>query len=345
MKHEQWTVAALAEAVGGQLEGPGEAIVSGLAALDDAGPQHIAYAKGRRFREALQACRAAAVLVPESEVPFCPVTAIVVDDPYAAYARAGQLLHPPPAPRPGIHPSAIVEADAEVDASAEIGPRVVVGAGARVGAGCIIGPGTVIEPGARVGEGSRLGPGVVLGRDCRIGRRCIVHGGVVIGADGFGFAPSGGRWEKIPQIGAVRIGDDCEIGANSCIDRGALHDTVIGNGVKIDNLVQIGHNVRIGDHSIIVACAMIGGSTRIGSGCAIAGGVGLAGHLELADGTQVTGMSMVAHDLPAGRYSSAIEVQDSRTWRRNHARLHRLDETIKKLRREIEALERKIDEE
>jgi len=345
MTDTPWTIARLAQVVGGRLEGDGDAMVTGLAALDEAGPQHIAYSKGARFRDALENCRAAAVLLPESELPFCPVPAIVVDDPYAAYARVGQLLHPLPAPRPGIHPDAIVEPGVEVDPTAEIGARVVIGAGARIGAGCIIAPGCVIEAGARVGEGSRLGPGVVLGRDCHIGQRCIVHAGVVIGADGFGFAPSEGRWEKIPQIAAVRIGNDCEIGANTCIDRGALHDTVIGNGVKIDNLVQIGHNVRIGDHSIIVACAMIGGSTRIGSGCAIAGGVGLAGHLELADGTQITGMSMVAHDLPAGRYSSAIEVQDSRTWRRNHARLHRLDETIKKLRREIDALARKIEEE
>ncbi|RMG58696.1 MAG: UDP-3-O-(3-hydroxymyristoyl)glucosamine N-acyltransferase [Gammaproteobacteria bacterium] len=339
------TLEALARAIGARLVGDASAEVHRVAALDEAGSGEITYCKGRRFRNQLVNTAATAVILAEADLEHCPASALVVDDPYAAYARAARILHPPRPVHPGIHPSAVIDPSAQVADSAEIGPRVVIGPEAHIGDHSIVAAGCVLEEGASIGEGTRLGPNVTIGACCHVGHNCIIHGGVVIGADGFGFAPDQGRWEKIPQIGAVRIGNDCEIGANTCIDRGALHDTVIGNGVKIDNLVQIGHNVTIGDHTIIVACAMIGGSTRIGSHCAVAGGVGLAGHLEIADGTQITGMSMVAHDLPAGRYSSAIEVQDSRTWRKNHARLHRLDETIRKLRQEIAELQKKLDEE
>jgi UDP-3-O-[3-hydroxymyristoyl] glucosamine N-acyltransferase len=333
------SIKEIAERIQAEVIGDENLEITHTAAMDDAGPGSITYLKDKSYQQYLPDTQATAVLLKQELSEQCPVTALVVDDPYVAYARVSQLFYPLPEVTPGIHESAVISAEAQVSKTAQVGPRTVIEAGVIIGAHCYIGPGCILQAGSRLGDGTRLMANVSIGTGCVLGQRGLIHPGVVIGADGFGFANDQGQWVKIPQIGKVVIGDDVEIGANTCIDCGAVHDTKIGNGVKIDNLVQIGHNVVIGDHSIIVATAAIGGSSTIGSHCAIAGGTGLAGHLELCDGVTVTGMSMVSHSIHSpGVYSSGISVQETRQWRRNHARLHKLDKIIKELKDELRSL-------
>ena len=265
---------------------------------------------------------------------------LLTPDPYLYFARltqwwAGQTRPPP---EPGIHASAVVHPLAQLDAGASIGALAVVEAGASIGAGAVVGPHCVVGAGARVGPGTRLAAHVTLGAGCRIGARGIVHSGVVIGGDGFGFAPHQGRWVKIEQLGAVRIGDDVEIGANTCIDRGALDDTVIEDGVKLDNLVQIGHNVRIGAHSALAGCVGVAGSATIGAHCMIGGGAGIAGHIVLADNVHVSAFAVVTHSLhKPGLYSGSFPIDENAAWERNAATLRQLHS----LRGRLRTLERK----
>lgn len=334
----------IADIIGAEVQGDASVLVESVAAMDAAQPGSITYLKDKAYLEFLADTQAAAVILRKEFAGQCHVPALIVDDPYVAYAQVARLFHPLRPIQPGIHASAQVSADARIADSAQVDALAVIEAEVMVGERCYIGPGCILKKGAQIGDDTRLMANVSIGEDCIIGRRGLVHPGVVIGADGFGFANDAGKWVKIPQIGKVRIGDDVEIGANSCVDCGAVHDTVIGSGVKIDNLVQIGHNVVIGDHSIIVSTAAIGGSSQIGKYCAIAGGVGLAGHLELCDGVTVTGMSMVSHSITEpGVYSSGTAVQDAHQWRRNHARLHQLDKIIKELRDEIRSLKNNSD--
>jgi len=334
----------IADHIGAELRGDDSVMIDSVASMDAASPGSITYIKERSYLDYLVDTQAAAVILKAEFADLCSVPVLIVKDPYLAYARVARLFHPLRPVQPGIHISAQVGDDAEVAESAQVDALAVIEAGVRVGDHCYIGPGCVLRRGAQIGDGTRLMANVCIGEDCVIGKRTLVHPGTVIGADGFGFANDEGIWVKIPQTGRVVIGDDVEIGANTCIDCGAVHDTVIGDGVKIDNLVQIGHNVTIGDHSIIVSTAGIAGSSHIGKYCAIAGGVGLAGHLELCDGVTVTGMSMVTHSITEpGVYSSGISVQDAKQWRRNHARLHQLDKTIKELRDELRSIKKQLD--
>jgi len=237
-----------------------------------------------------------------------------------------------------VHPSAVVEPGARIAADASVSALAFVGAGARVGGGAIIGAQAHVGAGAEVGEATVLKPRTVLAQDCRIGARGIVHSGAVIGADGFGFAPTQGRWEKIEQLGAVVIGDDVEIGANTCIDRGALEDTVLEDGVKLDNLVQIAHNVRIGAHTVFAGCSAVAGSTRIGKRCMIGGAASIVGHLEIVDDVQITAGTLVTRSIHlAGRYSGAFPFDDNASWEKNAATLRQLHA----LRDRIRALEKK----
>ena len=272
-------LAEFVEALGGTLEGDPGIEIARLAPLEAAQAQELSFLSHPRYQQQLAASRAACVIVAPAmrEVAMARGACIVADDPYVYFARATQLWrrrHAPPGV-PGIHPSAVVHAEAQVHATAVIGPLCV------------------IERGARVGAGTVLKSRVTVGEDCHIGERCIVHAGVVIGADGFGFAPEGGVWVKIEQLGAVRIGDDVEIGANTCIDRGALQDTVIEDGVKLDNLVQIGHNVHIGRHSAMAGCVGVAGSATIGAHCTVGGGGIVLGHLTLADHVHVSASTTV----------------------------------------------------
>ena len=266
--------------------------------------------------------------------------AILCADPYLYYARLTQwwAARTRPAAATGVHPSAVIEAGAQIDATASVGPLSFVGAGAVIGPGVRIGPQCHVGAGAFIGEGTRLVAQVVFGDGCRIGARGLLHGGVVIGADGFGFAPTEGRWEKIEQLGAVRIGDDVEIGANSCVDRGALRDTVLEHGVKLDNLVHIAHNVHVGAHTAMAACVGIAGSTRIGAHCTFAGQAGVVGHVQICDHVHVGAACAVTRSITKpGSYGGLFPFDENGVWDKNAATLRQLYA----LRGRVRALETK----
>jgi UDP-3-O-[3-hydroxymyristoyl] glucosamine N-acyltransferase len=321
------TLGDLAEAIGARLHGDAHSRIRRVATLSGAGADALTFLANRRYRPQLRSTRAAAVVLADEFLGECPCAALVMENPYLGFARAAALLNPPPVVAPGVHPSAVVDAGARVHALAAVGACAVISAGAEVAARVVVGPGCVVGEGAVVGEDSRLVANVTLGRGVVHGRRVLLHPGVVIGADGFGIANDGGVWEKVPQLGAVRLGDDVEVGANTTIDRGALEDTVVEEGVKLDNLIQIGHNVRIGAHTAIAACVAIGGSARIGRRCTIGGAASLAGHLEIADDVHLTATSAVPNSITEpGVYSSGMPVQENRAWRRSVVRLRQLDE-------------------
>jgi UDP-3-O-[3-hydroxymyristoyl] glucosamine N-acyltransferase len=324
----------LALRLGAELRGDPDLEVDRVATLTGAAPGSVTFLANRRYRSFLRGTQASAVLVEPQFADECPTAAIVTDNPYLGYARTTAWLNPQPIGPAGIHPTAWVSEDAEVDASAAVGAQSVVEAGARVGARARIGAGCVIGPDAVVGDDSRLVAQVMLCHGVAIGRRAVIHPGAVIGADGFGIANDGEVWVKVPQVGGVRIGDDVEIGANTTIDRGALEDTVIEDGVKLDNLIQIGHNVHIGAHTAIAACVAIGGSARIGRRCAIGGAASLAGHLEIADDVQLTATSAVPSSIgEPGIYSSGMPAMENRAWRKMIIRMRQLEDMARRLRR------------
>jgi UDP-3-O-[3-hydroxymyristoyl] glucosamine N-acyltransferase len=310
--------------LGGQLHGDPAASITGLAPLETASPSELSFLSNPRYQPQLAASRAACVIVASSmlEAARARGPAIEADDPYLYFARVTQLwkARRAPAAGPHIHPSAVIDPQAHIDPSARIGPLCVIEAGVRIG------PGTELKSRVTVHEG------------CTLGARCIVHSGVVIGADGFGFAPNQGAWEKIEQLGAVRIGDDVEIGANTCIDRGALADTVIEDGVKLDNLIQIGHNVRIGKHTALAGCAAVAGSATIGAHCTIGGRAGILGHLTIVDHVHISATSLVTRSiLKPGHYTGVFPIDDNAAWEKNAATLRQLHT----LRERIKALEKK----
>jgi UDP-3-O-[3-hydroxymyristoyl] glucosamine N-acyltransferase len=314
----------LVDSLGGELVGDPEARIDGLAPLESATPTQLSFLSNPRYQSQLAASKAACVIVSPAmrEAAAARGAALVADDPYLYFARVTRLwkARSAPAAGPAIHPSAVVDPSAQVDPTARIGPLCVVERDARIGAG------TVLKSRVSVGEG------------CVIGARCILHPGVVIGADGFGFAPHQGAWEKIEQLGAVRIGDDVEIGANTCIDRGALADTVIEDGVKLDNLIQVGHNVRIGRHTAIAGCAGIAGSATIGAHCTIGGSAGILGHLTIADHVHISSFSLVSRSITKpGHYTGIFPIDDNAAWEKNAASLKQLHA----LRDRVRALEKK----
>lgn len=320
------TLGEIAVRFGLELAGDPALAVTGVASLAGASPGSLAFCTGARYRKELAATRATAVVLSPELAADCPAAALIGPRPYAAFARIAQALHPLPAVVPGRARSAIVSDSARVAASAWVGPNAVVADGAEIGERCSIGPNCVIEDGARLGDDCRLQAGVTVCRGVVIGRRCTVKAGAVIGGDGFGFAPDVDGYVRVPHLGTARIGDDVDIGANTTIDRGTLEDTVIADGVKLDNQVQVGHNCRIGAHTVIAGCVGISGSSVIGSRCMIGGAVGIAGHLEIGDGVVVTGYSLVTHSLPGpGVYSSGMPAIEARKWRRAVAKLRRLD--------------------
>ncbi|MEW6765398.1 MAG: UDP-3-O-(3-hydroxymyristoyl)glucosamine N-acyltransferase [Pseudomonadota bacterium] len=322
---------ALAEQLGARLLGDPDHDIQRVDALDRGGADALGFVQDEAYLAQLASSCIGAVILPAIMEQAFAGHRLIVDSPQLAFARAARLLHPRPVRR-GIHPSAMVDASAVVAPSAWVGPYVVIESDARVGADAQIGPHCMIGAGSEIGASTELVARVTVLHGVTIGARCIIHPGAVIGADGFGLAHAGSHWERVPQLGGVRIGDDVDIGANTTVDRGALGDTLVADGVKIDNLVQIAHNVSIGAHSAIAGCAGLAGSSRVGSHCMLAGGVGLAGHLELADGVQVTGMSMVTRSIhQAGVYSSGTPLDSNRNWRRNAARFKHLDEMARRL--------------
>jgi UDP-3-O-[3-hydroxymyristoyl] glucosamine N-acyltransferase len=324
-------------ALGGELCGDASLPIERLAPLSSADASSLSFLANPRYAAQLATTVAACVIVPESqrEAACARGAAIIAPDPYLYFARLTQwwAARRRPPPTPGVHPSAVVEPGAFVEPTASVGALAFVGAGARVAAGAVLGAQAHVGVDAVVGERTRLAPHATLLDGCRIGARGIVHGGAVIGADGFGFAPVEGRWEKIEQLGIVRIGDDVEIGANTCIDRGALDDTVIDDGVKLDNLIQIAHNVRIGAHTAMAGCVGVAGSTTIGRRCTIAGAAMIIGHLRIVDDVTVTvGTCVTRSILKPGTYSGVFPFDDNASWEKNAATLRQLHALRDRLR-------------
>jgi UDP-3-O-[3-hydroxymyristoyl] glucosamine N-acyltransferase len=296
-----------------------------VATLSNAGAGSISFLANARYRKQLDTTRATAVVVTMEDAAFCPVAALIDRNPYLAYARLASFLHPQRNRALGIDPSAVVAASAIVPKSAAIGPLAVIEDRVVLGERVSIGPGCIVQSGVRIGDDTQLAARVTLCAEVRIGERCLLHPGTVIGSDGFGFALEDRRWVKVPQLGAVRIGDDVEIGANTTIDCGAIGDTVIENGVKLDNQIQIGHNVTIGEHTIIASCTGVSGSTTIGKHCMIGGLVGFAGHLTIVDDVVITGGSLITNSIKkSGSYSSVIPAQEARSWWHTVAQIRRL---------------------
>jgi len=313
------SLGTLVAALGGELHGDPATVIDGIAALGEATPTQLSFVTGARYREQLLRSRAACVIADAEMAPLAREqgACILTPQPYLYYARATQWWkrQHTPVPRGAIHASAVVDPLAVIEPTASIGPLCV------------------IERGARIGAGTVLKSHVMVGASCAVGARCIVHSGVVIGADGFGFAPNDGAWEKIEQLGAVVIGDDVEIGANTCIDRGALSDTVIEDGVKLDNLIQIGHNVRVGRHTAMAACVGVAGSATIGAFCSIGGAAVVLGHLTLADHVHISAASVVTRSIhKPGHYTGIFPIDDNARWEKNAASLKRLDSLRDRLR-------------
>lgn len=339
------TLADITAQLGGDVTGDPAMRFDRIGPLSGATASTVSFLSNPRYRSQLADTAAGCVIVAPAQADEARArpaggAVIVTPDPYLYFARLTQLwarlTRPPEAA--GVHASAVVDATAQVHASAHVGPMVCIGPGAVVGEGAVIGAQTVIGRDVRIGSHTRIAPRVVVGDGCSVGERCILHSGVVIGADGFGFAPTEGRWEKIEQLGAVRIGHDVEIGANTCIDRGALDDTVLEDGVKLDNLIQIGHNVHVGRNTAMAGCVGVAGSARIGAGCTVGGGAIILGHLQLADGVHVSAATVVTRSiLKPGQYSGVFPFDDNAAWEKNAATLRHLHT----LRDRVRALEKK----
>ena len=324
--------------LGGDLSGDGSVRVTTIATLDAAGPDDLTFLSNPKYRARLASTRAAAVIVAPDSAADCPTAAIVTAQPYLYFARVAQWLHPRPRPAVGIHSSAVV--DGSIAASASIGANVHIGVDAVIGDDVVIEANCSIGAGCSIGEGSWLHAGVHVYDSCSIGARAIIHSGVVIGADGFGFAREhDGSWVKIPQTGRVVIGDDVEIGANTTIDRGALDDTVIGDGVKLDNQIQIGHNCRIGEHTAMAGFSGVAGSTDVGRHCTIGAGALILGHLSICDHADVSAGTVISRSIrKPGTYTGMFPADDNDSWARNTAVVRHLAELVERVR----SLEKRI---
>ena len=327
--------------LGGSLEGNGSVAVTQVGTLASAGAGQIAFLTNPKYRQQLQSTRAAAVIVPPQFASDTSLPRIVHQNAYAYYARVVALLNPQGLRTAGVHPSAVV--DSKVPSSASIGANVVIGADVVIGENVTVSPGCVIGDGVSIGDDSLLYPNSVIYPYCVVGRRAVIQAGAVIGSDGFGFAKEGECWIKIPQIGRVIIGDDVEVGANTSIDRGALDDTVIGNGVKLDNQIQIAHNVVIGDHSALAGCVGVAGSTKIGRRCTVGGAGMIIGHLDIADDVHISAGTMVTKSLhKPGQYTSIFPLEAHEDWLHNAAqikRLAKLAERVSELEKKLEQME------
>jgi len=344
MKRIAYRLADIAARFGGHVLGDADTMVKQVATLDSAQSGQLTFLASGKYRAQLVATRAGAVIVGAADADATQIPRIVCENPYAYFAKVSAFLNPAPQAVSGIHPSAVIGAGAQVDPSVQIAAHVVIGAGARIGAGSVIMEGCSIGADVTIGKDTYLYPRVVVYHDCVLGDRLTAHSGVVIGADGFGIAMDEGRWLKIPQIGRVVIGDDVEIGANTTIDRGALDDTVIEEGVKLDNQIQVAHNVRIGAHTAIAGCVGIAGSTTIGRHCRIGGSAGILGHLQIADHVEISSFTLIGKSIrESGSYTGIFPFSKNEEWRKNASHLRHLDELadkIKMLQKEVEALRR-----
>lgn len=343
VKQGGWRLDEIVARLGGALEGDGSVVVSQVATLASAKTGQIAFLANPKYRQQLQSTSASAVIVPPKFAGDTTLPRIVHPNSYAYYARVVQLLNPAEARPRGVHPSAVVHS--VVPPSVSVGENVVLGKDVALGENVTLYPGCVVGDGVSIGDDSVLYPNVVIYRACKIGKRAVVQAGAVIGSDGFGFAKEGDSWVKIPQIGRVVIGDDVEIGANTSIDRGALDDTIIGDGVKLDNQIQIAHNVVIGQHTAMAGCVGVAGSTRIGQRCTIGGAGMIVGHLDLVDDVHVSAGTMVTKSLrQPGQYTSIFPLESHAEWLQNAAqikRLAKLAERVSELEEKLELMEKK----
>lgn len=341
------TLGQLAEKVQGVVKGDSSLVIERLGTLEKADNVALSFLANPKYLNHLATTSAGAVLVKTNELADLVENAIVVANPYLAFAQLSHLFVPKTHGWKGVHSSAVVSLKAILANDVVIGPNAVIDDDVVIGEGCVIGAGSVIGRGVKVGQNSIIYPNVTIYHDVEIGRSCIIHSTAVIGADGFGFAPSESGWEKIDQLGSVIIGNNVEIGASTTIDRGAIENTQIGHGVKIDNQVQIAHNVVIGDNTAIAACTAIAGSTTIGKFCTISGGVCIAGHLTLADKVHITGMSLISNSIAEGcSYSSGTGMEPTAKWRRTVARVRRIDEMAKQfaqLKQQVNKFLEKVD--
>ncbi len=336
-----YSVRELSREIGTEVLGNGDDEITHVADLEESTKGSLSFASSKQYLDKLKQTKATAVIVPESLAPYCQSTALVSSNPYLSFAKAAKLLHPVNELTGEIHPSAVIHEDCEIADNVYIGANVVISAKCTIGKDCYIGPGTIITAPSFIGASSRLIARVSIVGPTVMGERIIIHPGAVIASDGFGLANDNGVWEKIPQLGRVLLGDDVEIGANTTIDRGALKDTIIEQGVKLDNQIQIAHNVIIGAHTAVAGCAGIAGSTVIGKHCAIGAAAGIQGHITIADGVQVTGMAAIRKSITKpGIYSSGTTEQDNKSWLRNAARFKDLDTLCKRVNEIAKKLER-----
>jgi len=324
----------LAARLGLDLHGNGNVELEGVSSLTSARNGTLSFLVNDRYKKHLQDTPVAAVILKQEHVVDCPVTALVADDPYLAYAKAAQLLFPAAVAEGIVHSSAVIGDNCRIDPSVSIGPHSTIGDNVTLDAGVVLGAGVIIERDCHIGAQTIMEARVTIMSNVQMGQRCLIHSGAVLGSDGFGFAQEAGHWIKIPQVGRVIIGDDVEIGANTTVDRGAIDDTIIEDGVKLDNLIQVAHNVHIGAHTAIAGCTGIAGSATIGSHCAIGGGVGITGHIEITDHVTISGMSFVSQSIrKPGSYSSGVPLEETSRWRRNFIRFRQLDEMAKMLKK------------
>jgi len=327
-----FTAAQLAARFGLGLQGDAQTAVATVSTLALARGDQLAFLANPRYRAQLAETAAGIVVMRADDAAGYTGTALLAGDPYSAFARISALFELRLAIEPGIHAAAIIDASATVDPGAQVAPFVSIGARSTIAAGAVLGVGCTIGEDCVVGEDCELGANVTLVKRVRLGRRVLIHPGAVLGADGFGLAMDGGRWLKVPQLGGVVVGDDCEIGANTTIDRGAIEDTVLEEDVRLDNQIQIGHNAFIGAHTAMAGCSAVAGSAHIGRYCLIGGGAGVLGHLELCDRVIVTAMTLVTHSIhEPGEYSSGTPLMDNRSWRKSAARFKQLDALARRL--------------
>ncbi len=340
-----YSLGEISRALGGEVAGNPDTRIEKVGTLENADSRSVTFLAQDRFLRELAQTRAGAVILAPAYRDATALPRIVCSNPYAYFARVSAMLHPAAPVVPGVHASACVHPSATLGHDVSVGAHVVIERDAFVGDGAIIGAQCFVGEQARIGAGTRLGPGVVVYHACSIGARCILHAGVVIGADGFGNAFEEGRWIKVPQVGRAMIGDDVEIGANTTVDRGAIEDTVIEDGVRLDNLIMIAHNVHVGAHTAIAACTGIAGSSRVGRHCRIGGAVGIAGHLTIADNVEISGKTLITKSITqAGTYSGGYPFEEARQWRRNAVQIRHLDDLVKQvkqLEKRLAQLERK----
>lgn len=340
MTRKHYTIEQIARLLGAEFIGDPEHKIFGIASLDRAKQSDVSFLSNSKLKSQLDTTQAGCVLLSDAAKDSVQSNAVIMKDPYLGFARIAQLLDTTPIPEVEVHPSAVISETSNIAKQVSIGAGCVIEDNVVIAQGVIIGPNSVIGKGTKIGKNCRLFANVSVYHEVEIGEECVIQSGAVIGSDGFGYANDKGVWVRIPQTGSVILGNGVDIGANACIDRGALNNTIIGNGVKIDNLCHIAHNVEIGEHSAMAGCSGVAGSTKIGKHCTFSGRTSILGHLFIADGSHVTAGSLINRsNKEPGVFSSGTGMQDNKTWRKNVARFRQLDDMAKQIKRLQRAME------